>query len=82
MKQDGLKSLLDKDFNEIFDDLELFVECIPQLVKLVGQVDFLNHMGFSYYQFNRRLNDRNRWNIDELRKAKDFFVDYRLGKSG
>lgn len=76
-----LKSLLGKDFNKIFDDLDLFVECIPYMVKMVGQDEFINHLGLNYHTLNRRFNDPKMWKIEELRKAKDFFVDYHLGKT-
>ena len=75
-----LKALLVKDFNKIFDDLDLFIECIPYLAKMVNQDEFIEYVGLKYHTVNRRFHDPNLWKIEELRKAKDFFVNYNLGK--
>lgn len=79
-KEDKLKELLNRNFEDIFDDLDLFISNIPSMVKLIGLQTFLEKMQFTKTQYYRRTNAPEKWLIEELQKAKLIFIDFGLGK--
>jgi hypothetical protein len=76
-----LKQLLQKNFDTIFNDMELFIFCIPDLAKVVGLKEFMKKMKLTTSQYYRRIEDPDKWNITELKKAKEIFKEYNLGTS-
>lgn len=80
-KEDKLKELLNMNFEVIFEDLHLFIENIPSMVKLIGLQTFLDEMNFTKTQYYSRTNAPGKWGVDELQKAKAVFTEFGLGKN-
>jgi len=81
MKDDNLKELLNKDFEVIFNDMDLFIFNIPVLAKVIGVGSFLTKMGFTQRQYYLRTNFPEKWTVQELKNAKDIFLETGFGKS-
>ena len=78
-KQAELKQLLQKNFDALFDDVDLFSRHIPDLVKFVGVNEFFKAMEVSSRLYYRRIKDPDEWTLGELKKAKAIFKQYNLG---
>ena len=73
-----LKQLLRMNFEEIFNGMDLFVDHIPDMAKMIGLDTFMNRMGFRKSKYYHRLKHGN-WTREELRKCMELFQEYNLG---
>lgn len=66
------RELMGKDFDAIFHDLDLFIEALPRMAKVIGQEEFSRQMGFgSHMVLYRRIKSPGQWKVEELHKAKE-----------
>jgi hypothetical protein len=79
MSDKNFKRLLEKDFDAIFSDMDLFISCIPRLASVPGVENFLKEMKMTKSKYYRRVDRNELWERSELEKAKEIFKTYKLG---
>lgn len=80
MSTNTLAQTLNKDFDRLFKEIKQFRDSIPSIVKIIGLEAFIKHMDFTKNQYYSRVNNPEKWRVNEMEKASEFFKLHNFGQ--